>query len=32
MFIHIKDALVLGSVAVICTVVGAALYRRKDWT
>lgn len=29
---HGKELLILGTLAVICTAVGAALYRRKDWT
>lgn len=29
---HGRELLILGSAAVICTVVGAVLYRRKDWT
>lgn len=29
---HEKELLILGTLAVICTAVGAALYRRKDWT
>lgn len=29
---HGTELLILGSVTVICTVVGAVLYRRKDWT
>lgn len=29
---HGAELLILGSVAVICTAVGAALYRKKDWT
>ncbi len=29
---HGKELLILGVLAVICTAVGAALYRRKDWT
>lgn len=29
---HGTELLVLGGVAVICTAVGAVLYRRKDWT
>ena len=30
--LHAKEMLVLGGVTVICTAVGAALYRNKDWT
>lgn len=30
--LHGKELLVLGTVTVICTAVGAVLYRRKDWT
>ncbi len=30
--LHGKELLILGSLTVICTAVGAVLYRRKDWT
>lgn len=29
---HTTELLILGSVTVICTAVGAVLYRKKDWT
>lgn len=29
---HVTELLVLGAVAVVCTAVGAVLYRTKDWT
>ncbi|MEH2943534.1 ABC transporter permease [Lachnospiraceae bacterium KK002] len=30
--LHGKELSILGAVAVICTAIGAALYRRRDWT
>ena len=30
--LHGKELFILGAVTVICTAVGAALYRKKDWT
>lgn len=30
--LHGTELLILGSLTVICTVVGTVLYRRKDWT
>lgn len=30
--LHGKELLVLGLVTAVCTIVGAVLYRRKDWT
>lgn len=30
--LHGKELLILGAVTAVCTVVGAILYRRKDWT
>ena len=29
--LHIKELLILGTLSVICTAVGAILYRKKDW-
>ncbi len=30
--LHGKELMVLGSVTAVCAIVGAALYRKKDWT
>lgn len=30
--LHGKEILILGSLTILCTAVGAVLYRRKDWT
>lgn len=30
--LHGKELLILGLVAAVCAVIGAILYRRKDWT
>lgn len=32
LFLHGRELLILGTLTVVCTAVGAVLYRRKDWT